>query len=66
MLVGDNQHPETHKELKLIDFGLAVNYTRDKDLMREPKTESEHIEPGYCLPEGNVFFSSINYAKNKQ
>jgi hypothetical protein len=62
VLVGYNSHPETHKDLMLIDFGLAVNYTREEELFREPRTESEHIEPGYCQADGNVFFASINCA----
>ena len=34
--------------LFLIDFGLAVNYTKEKYLLREPIAESEHIKKGFC------------------
>ena len=66
ILVGEDNRIESQEQLYLIDFGLAINYTKDKKLLREPLTDSEHIQKGYCAADGNQFFSSVNCAKNKQ
>jgi len=53
-------------EIKLIDFGLAENYTKDPYLFREPENEEEHIEPGYRLQYGNPGFCSKASAMNQK